>query len=64
MVESDWFSSWKTELKLTGNFAVSDEIDEIILSREWITENDVDWKFCDTLYIRGRRVELKPAGLR
>lgn len=46
-------------LKLIANFAVSGEIDEIILSREWMSENDIDWKLGDTLYIRGRRVELK-----
>ena len=47
-------------MKLTANFSVSDEIDEIILSRDWMAENEIDWKFGDTLCIRGRRVELKP----
>jgi hypothetical protein len=45
--------------RLSALFCVTDAVDEIILSRPWLAENQIQWNFGDSVVIRGRHVELK-----
>ena len=48
------------DMKLTTSFLASTNIDEVILGRDWLFDNKVNWYFAqDTIFIHGRKIKLR-----
>jgi hypothetical protein len=50
-------------IHLYADFMVSDQVDEILMSRGWMLQNGFKWDFGDSIFIRDRCVKLKPRAM-